>query len=151
MMKILIGMDGMEMILTKISKGFFLTLVLLVLLFNGACSKPTITVSEGYDFTSFGSGLSVYTELADHTLKLGVKNRDYVFYQIWLLHKYNSKTKKGNSRELVYEGRKNDYNVNIVIPQDDTNTEHNFSVKILNKQGDLLYKTPILNLKSREK
>jgi len=136
----------------KIVKVFTCFLLLSMLLLNG-CSDKTITLSEGYDFTSFGSGMEIYTELVDHTMKLSVINRNSGFYQIWLVHKYNSRIKKGNEKQLVYEGSNYSYNVNIIIPQDKNKEkmEHVFIIRILNKNGDLLYKTPILNLKEQEK
>jgi len=132
----------------KISKGFFLTMGLMVLLFSYGCAKP-ITLSEGYDYNSFSSGMSIYTELIDHTLKVGVINRQSVFYQIWMKHKYSSRIKQGDERQLVYEGRETKYDIVIEIPIDEIKTNHSFSIKINDIDGSILYTTPILNLKHR--
>jgi len=131
---------------------FFTCFLLLSVLLLAGCSNKTVILSEGYDYTSFGSGMKIYTELIDHTLKLNVVNWNSGFYQIWLVHKYNSRIKNGTEKQLVYEGSNYNYNINIVIPQDNNieNMEHIFIIRILNKDGDLLYKTPILNLKKRE-
>jgi hypothetical protein len=128
----------------------YLTIFLFILLYLVGCSSKQIILSEGYDFNSFSSGMQIYTELIDHNLKLNIINHNRKFYQIWILHKYNSKTDKGNERKLVYEGEKFNYNMSIIIPEFDYNVEHMFWIKILNKQGDLIYKTPILNLKEKE-
>ena len=96
----------------------FTCLLLLCMVICSGCTNKTVILSEGYDFTSFGSGMEIYTELKDHTLHLSVVNENGGFYQIWLVHKYSSNIKKGNERQLVFKGTRYNYNVNIVIPQD---------------------------------
>jgi len=115
------------------------------------CSEKQVKVSEGYDFKMFGNGIEVYTELLYSNIYLSITNSNKVYYQAWLEHKYNSDTKKGNERQLIYKGNSHNYNIVITLPDDTTDTEHKFKIRILNSNGTLLYKTPLLNFKKRRK
>jgi len=129
---------------------FYLLLVMVLL---GGCAEKPITISEGYDYTSFGSGITVYTEIARHNLLLHVDNTFGKYYKIWIIHKYKSKVKKGDERQMVYAGRDLTYNVNVLIPEDENKEKmkHIFIVKIFDEKGDILYESPILNLKTGER
>jgi len=134
-----------------IKRFSYLLMIMFISINILGCSDKKIIMSEGYDFKMFENGIEVYTELMDDKIYLSIVNSNRTYYQAWLEHKYSSKTKKGEERQLIHKSDSHDYNVIIKLPTDTTDTEHKFKIRILNSSGTLLYKTPLLNFKNRRK
>jgi hypothetical protein len=135
----------------EMKKIWFYLLFVAVLL--GGCAEKPVIISEGYDYTSFGSGIRVYTEITQHNLLLHIDNIYGKYFKVWVVHEYKSKIKIGNERQMIYDGHDLTYNINILIPEDKNkeNMEHIFIVKILNKKGIILYDSPILKFRVSKK
>jgi len=94
----------------------------------------------------FKYNINISTEITKNDLTVVISNYNQIMYKLWITYKYMGKTKKGYSRELLYEG--NDFKKAILakLPYYNEDIEQSMEIKIFDDNGEVIYDSPLIEL-----